>query len=82
MPYYRKITVDGIEYEYHVDRSKVKVKPFGAVRMNKFTGLSWDELEDYPPPITPKDIEDFIREQLKTYVDIDAYVKKQRQKAK
>ena len=46
---YRKIAVDGIDYEYKVGRNYVDIRPPEGRRMTpdfeQVTGLTWDQIE-------------------------------------
>lgn len=64
MSHYRKIEVNGKTYEYRIGWTGVTIRsnPKFFVRMDKLTGRSWNDLEDYNVPITPADIRNLIEE--------------------
>lgn len=65
---YRKIVVQGVEYEYKVGRSYVDIRPPEGARMTpdlrEVTGLTWDEIERGQWKryfsVTPKQIKEYI----------------------
>lgn len=63
MAHYRKITVDGKEYEYNIGKVTVYIKGVGQFEHN----VEANNLEGAQNilPVTPKDVMEFIREEKK-----------------
>jgi hypothetical protein len=60
---YRKITVDGAEYEFTVGAAMVKVKGFEAVDRNQVGETVWiNDVEKVM--VTPHHVAEFIRSQI------------------